>query len=37
MKEFLEGNFESAYIDKKEGTQDFLIHYTDALDKQATQ
>ena len=37
MKEFLEGNFESAYIDKKEGTQNFLIHYMDSSDKQATQ
>lgn len=37
MKEFLEGNFDSAYIDKKEDTQDFLIHYTDVYGKESSQ
>ena len=37
MKEFLEGNFDNAYIGKKEDTQEFLIHYTDELGKAVTQ
>lgn len=37
MKEFLEGNFDNAYIDKKEDTQDFLIHYTDVDGKEVSQ
>lgn len=37
MKEFLKGNFDNAYIGKKEDTQGFLIHYTDVLGEEVTQ